>query len=229
MRDLIQQERFEIEVLDRLNSGRFLSPLIFTGGTMLRLCYGLNRFSVDLDFWVNKKLNYQRFFLNLTDFLSGYYTITDRQSKFFTLLLELKSAEYLRRLKIEIRKEPRHIEVERAIAYSRFAATQVLVTVPKIAEMFRAKIDAFLARREIRDVFDIEFMIKKGVKLPEDVGIVRKLQRGIEGLTRRDYTVKLGSLLDAEFRKYYLNENFKILKMAIGEILNRAGRANPAD
>jgi len=48
-------------------------------------------------------------------------------------------------------------------------------------------------------------------------------------LTRRDYTVKLGSLLDAEFRKYYVNENFKILEMAIGEILNRAGRANSAD
>ncbi len=229
MRDLIQQERFEIEVLDRLNSGRFLSRLIFTGGTMLRLCYGLNRFSVDLDFWVNKELNYRRFFLNLADFLSGYYTLTDRQSKFFTLLLELKSVEYLRRLKIEIRKEPRRIELERAIAYSRYATTQVLVTVPKLNEMLRAKIDAFLVRREIRDVFDIEFIIKNGVNLPEDVGIVRKLQRGIDQLTRRDYTVKLGSLLDAEFRKYYLNENFKILKMAIGEILNRAGSSNSDD
>jgi predicted nucleotidyltransferase component of viral defense system len=52
MQDLIKQEQFEIEVLDRLKSGRFLDNLIFTGGTMLRLCYGLNRFSVDLDFWL---------------------------------------------------------------------------------------------------------------------------------------------------------------------------------
>jgi len=52
MRDLIAQERFELEVLDRLKRGRFLERLVFGGGTMLRLCHGLNRYSVDLDFWL---------------------------------------------------------------------------------------------------------------------------------------------------------------------------------
>ncbi len=52
MQDLIQHEQFELEVLDRLNSGRLLTNLIFGGGTMLRLCHGLDRYSVDLDFWV---------------------------------------------------------------------------------------------------------------------------------------------------------------------------------
>ena len=51
MQDLIEQERYEMEVLDRLNSGRFLRFFIFCGGTMLRLCHGLDRFSLDLDFW----------------------------------------------------------------------------------------------------------------------------------------------------------------------------------
>jgi len=50
MQDLIMQERFELEVLDRLNSGKFLTHIVFCGGTMLRLCHNLNRFSVDLDF-----------------------------------------------------------------------------------------------------------------------------------------------------------------------------------
>jgi hypothetical protein len=31
MQDLIKQEQFEMEVLDRLKSGRFLDNLIFTG------------------------------------------------------------------------------------------------------------------------------------------------------------------------------------------------------
>ncbi len=57
MQDLIKQEQFEIEVLDRLKSGKFLDKLVFTGGTMLRLCYGLNRFSVDLDFRVYKEID----------------------------------------------------------------------------------------------------------------------------------------------------------------------------
>ncbi|MCX8043736.1 MAG: nucleotidyl transferase AbiEii/AbiGii toxin family protein [Desulfobacterota bacterium] len=40
-----------MEALDRLNSARLVGRLVFTGSTMLRLCYGLNRFSVELDFW----------------------------------------------------------------------------------------------------------------------------------------------------------------------------------
>ncbi|MEA1927363.1 MAG: nucleotidyl transferase AbiEii/AbiGii toxin family protein [Candidatus Auribacterota bacterium] len=57
MRDLIQQERFELEVLDRLKSARLLDRLVFGGGTMLRLCFGLNRYSVDLDFWLTKEID----------------------------------------------------------------------------------------------------------------------------------------------------------------------------
>ena len=55
MQDLIKQEQFELEVLDRLKSGRFLDRLAFGGGTMLRLCHGLDRYSVDLDFWLLNK------------------------------------------------------------------------------------------------------------------------------------------------------------------------------
>ncbi len=44
-------EVFEIEVLDRLQRARVLENLVFGGGTMLRLCHELNRYSVDMDFW----------------------------------------------------------------------------------------------------------------------------------------------------------------------------------
>lgn len=60
MQDLIKQEHFEIEVLEHLNSKRLLTNLVFTGGTMLRLCWGLARYSVDLDFWVTKSLDFRK-------------------------------------------------------------------------------------------------------------------------------------------------------------------------
>ena len=69
MEDLTKLERFEIEVLEYLNKGKFLEKLVFLGGTMLRLCYGLNRFSVDLDFWIIKKLDLKQFFDDLKNFL----------------------------------------------------------------------------------------------------------------------------------------------------------------
>ncbi|TFB08518.1 hypothetical protein E3V08_03600 [Candidatus Atribacteria bacterium MT.SAG.1] len=51
MNDLVRQEIFEIEVLTWLKNRGFLRNMIFGGGTMLRLCYNLKRYSVDLDFW----------------------------------------------------------------------------------------------------------------------------------------------------------------------------------
>lgn len=215
MRDLIAQERFEIEVLDRLNSARLLSGLAFTGGTMLRLCYGLNRFSVDLDFWTIKECDVAVFLKKMRDCLSGPYAVKDSADKRFTMVFEIKSASYPRSLKIEIRKQKTKTNTEQAIAYSRHASTQVLLTVVSLPEMMRSKIRAFLDRREIRDVFDIEFLLKRGIPLDGPADLLEKLLSGIDALKKKDYTVKLGSLLDEDQRQYYRAENFKLLRQAL--------------
>ncbi|MFH1232086.1 MAG: nucleotidyl transferase AbiEii/AbiGii toxin family protein, partial [Planctomycetota bacterium] len=180
MQDLIKQEQFELEVLDRLNSGRFLAPLAFGGGTMMRLCFGLNRFSLDLDFWVIKEIDKSGFFNGLKKYLAQYYTLKDSASKFYTMLFELKSRAYPRSLKIEIRKETRKIATEQAIAYSRYANTQVILKVVSLKEMMQSKIQAFLDRKEIRDVFDIEFLLKKGIELAISPETGAELLKGIE-------------------------------------------------
>ena len=165
MQDLIKQEQFEIEVLDRLKSGRFLDNLIFTGGTMLRLCYGLNRFSVDLDFWIYKKIDTEKYFNQLREFLAKFYTIRDAENKFYTMLFEIRSKDYPRSLKIEIRKKIEQVKTEFSIAYSQYSNTQVMVRTLSLQEIMSSKIETFLNRREIRDVFDIEFLLKKGIEL----------------------------------------------------------------
>jgi predicted nucleotidyltransferase component of viral defense system len=222
MQDLIKQEQFELEVLDKLNSGKFLSNLVLGGGTMLRLCFGLDRFSVDLDFWIVKGLNRKKLFDRLKAYLGRSYAITDATEKFYTLLFELRSKAYPRSLKIEIRKEKKKIKTEQAIAYSKFSNIQVLLKVIPLKEMMKAKIGAFSERKEIRDLFDLEFLLKKGIVLDETKEALQKVLSGIESLSRRDYAVKLGSLLEEGERKYYLAQNFKLLRSAIQEKL-RAG------
>lgn len=221
MRDLIKQEQFELEVLERLNSKKFLNYLVFGGGTMLRLCFGLNRFSVDLDFWIIKDIDTSKLFIDLKEYLSQFYTMKDANNKFYTLLFEIKSKDYPRSLKIEIRKETKTIKVEQAIAYSKHSNTQVFLKVVSLKEMMKAKIAAFLERKEIRDVFDIEFLLKKGISMDVSNQIQKKIIKELDSLTKRDYTVKLGSLLEEEQRKYYINENFKILKSAIMEEIKK--------
>ena len=58
---LARHEEFEMEVLHRMNSGRILEKMVFGGGTMLRLCHELNRYSADLDFWMIKTFHFEVF------------------------------------------------------------------------------------------------------------------------------------------------------------------------
>jgi predicted nucleotidyltransferase component of viral defense system len=215
MQDLIMQERFELEVLDRLNSGKFLTHIIFGGGTMLRLCHNLNRFSVDLDFWVIKDLE-PGFFENMKAYLAKHYDIKDRAKKICPILFELRSPAYPRSLKLEIRREVKKIHVEQVIAYSKYANTQVFLKAVSLSDMMESKLEAFLDRQEIRDVFDMEFLFKKGVPLEASDDTLKEVCRLINAFSRRDYTVRLGSLLEKEQREYYSVENFKILKREMG-------------
>lgn len=222
MQDLIAQERFEIEVLDKLNSGKFLSLLVFGGGTMLRLCHGLDRFSVDMDFWVRKDSYYESLFQNLKEYLTQFYSLKDSTEKFYTILFELKSPGYPRSLKLEIRKKSAIFATEHAIAYSQYAYRQVYVRAISLKDMLASKIDAFLKRKEIRDVYDIEFLLKRGIPLEAKDEKWMQIIKLIDSLTKRDYTVKLSSLLEERQRKYYVAENFKILKGALYQKLGEA-------
>ncbi|MCS7163621.1 MAG: nucleotidyl transferase AbiEii/AbiGii toxin family protein [Thermodesulfovibrio sp.] len=219
MQDLVKQEQFEIEVLDRLKSGKFLDSLIFTGGTMLRLCYGLNRFSIDLDFWFYREVDIERYFSRLKEFFLRHYSVRDAENKFYTMLFEIKSKDYPRTLKIEIRKKIEKVKTEFSIAYSKYSNIQVLVRTLSLEEVMKSKIEAFLSRREIRDVFDIEFLLKKGIEIHAKKEDLLGLLKGIEAFSKSDYSVKLGSILDLEWRRYYMKENFKILVRKIREIL----------
>ena len=65
----------------------------------------------------------------------------------------------------------------------------------------------------IRDSFDIEFLLRRGVELPIKV---RKesieLQRKLALLKDRDFKVKLGSILESDIRDYYAVNKFSYLE-----------------
>ncbi len=219
MQNLIKHELFEIEVLDKLNSRKLLSNLIFTNGTMLRLCFGLNRFSVDLDFLQSKKTDNEKLFNQLKDCLSEFYLIKKSIIKSKTMFFEIGSEKYSRSLKIEIKKVTKKIKTETAIAYRRYSNIQVFLKVLALEEMMEAKIAAFLETKEIRDCFDIEFLFKKGVPLKATNTQLKNILKTIDSLTPNDYSIKLRPLLEDDQKTYYMKENFKILKLAINERL----------
>jgi predicted nucleotidyltransferase component of viral defense system len=207
-----RHEVFEIEVLDKLNSAKLLDPLVFGGGTMLRLCHELDRYSVDLDFWFFRKTSQPAFFERLQKALAEDYEIADAQIKHFTVLVEIRSSTYPKRLKIEIRREQKKCDFQTKIAFSRFSTQQVMLRAHTLDQTMKNKIDALLDRGEIRDCFDIEFMLRRGTKLPDlSINQVQSLMKRTTGFKDKDFKVKLGSIVDSDTRIYYAQNRFSYL------------------
>jgi predicted nucleotidyltransferase component of viral defense system len=208
MNILRKHETFEIEALEKLKNAKFLDSLVFGGGTMLRLCYELNRYSADLDFWFIKKVDHKAYFGKLKKFLSAEYELTDAKIKFYTLLFEFRSKSYPRRLKIEIRKKEKKCDFQERIAFSKYSTKQVILRVHTPEQAMRNKVEAAVDRGEIRDFFDIEFLLRQGISLPASAGQVAKLEERIRSFRATDYLVTLGAILDPETRRYYIKNGF---------------------
>jgi len=223
MQALQNLEKLEIEILDLFNSIRVLDSLYFGGGTMLRLCHNLNRYSTDLDFWLDKKGDSKSIYVAIKKSFSDNYKLTDSANKKFTLLFELKSPSVNRSLKIEIRKEQQNFEWERKIAFSRFAGKQVMVKGLTLNQMMKNKFEALLSRKIIRDAFDIQFMLMRGIEIPKDKGKLQQALQVINNFKERDYKVTLGSILDEKDRKFYLENRFNFLKEELVKQINFPG------
>jgi len=217
---LSQHEIFEIEVLDKMKSTKMLEYLVFGGGTMLRLCHELHRYSVDLDFWFLKSMSQEAYFNKIRKAFEKDYEITYAQIKHYTILLELRSPKYPRRLKIEIRREIKDCDYQEKIAFSSFSNRQVLVKAHTLEQTMKNKILAFLNRGEVRDCFDIEFLLRKGIEFPVELeGQLKELQKRLPRLSDADFKVKLGSILDSDIREYYISNRFSYLEEKLASIL----------
>jgi len=210
--DLLKRhEIFEIEVLERLKSEKLLDGLVFGGGTMLRLCYDLNRYSTDLDFWFVKNTSAQAYLRKARDRLEKSFEVTDATVKFYSVLLEVRSPRYPRRLKIEIRKAGGKGDSQERIAFSKYDTRQVLLKVFTLEEIMKRKTKAALERKDIRDFFDIEFLLRKGMAFNMTKPRKEKLRKIIGTFKPRDFKVALGSLLEPDMRRYYVKNGFSYL------------------
>jgi len=225
MNPMAEHERWEMEILDEMRRARALNHLIFGGGTMLRLCHQLPRYSVDLDFYLRElKKSFDDEFNSLCDVFSKIgLEITDTQAKHFTYLIELRKRRASRRLKIEIRKENKQAQfVETAIAFSSEAPElQVRLNACTLRQMWTNKIDSILNRKLIRDAYDIEFLLRRGAG---DLGSLDlntngQLLKIVKGFSKRDFVNTLGPLLPPEERRRVTSTGFNFLEGELNSVL----------
>jgi len=220
MQALQDLEVFEIEVLELLSRVKMLDKLYFGGGTMLRLCHNLNRYSTDLDFWLDKSEDSKAAFLTIKKIFSDNYKLIDSANKKFTLLFEIKTPSVNRSLKIEIRKEQTDFDWERKIAFSTHTNKQVMIKGLTLQQMMINKFDALLSRKLIRDAFDLEFMLMRGVEILSTKSNLESSLQIINNFKDQEYKVTLGSILEEKNRKYYLENRFKFLKEELTKNIN---------
>ncbi|MFH1874803.1 MAG: nucleotidyl transferase AbiEii/AbiGii toxin family protein [Pseudomonadota bacterium] len=227
MKELEKHEQFEIQVLDLMRKTKLLDRLVFGGGTMLRLCHQLSRFSVDLDFFLkNPDLSFHIDFEKLaTTCRENGWQITDQVEKHFSWLLEIKAQGFPRRLKIEIRKDESSAQdQEMAIAFSKHEpTTQIRLTVCTLQQMWKNKVEALLDRKTIRDAYDLEFMIRRGIKnfSQMELSKLHNLIKIVSNFNKQDFTSTLGSLLPTEERTRLATSGFSLLSGSIQEELSK--------
>jgi predicted nucleotidyltransferase component of viral defense system len=214
MQHLRDLEKLEIEVLDLFNTNRLIDSMYFGGGTMLRLCHQLKRYSTDLDFWL-KQEDTASFFDKIHEILLAQYTIRDAQNKRNTLIFEIRSSQSARSLVIELRKDQSGFEWEPKIAFSPHTNTQVQVRGLTLKQMMKNKVEALLSRKMIRDVYDMEFLLFRGIEVDTSAETSHELLKIVEGFTDQDFKVTLGSLLESKERAFCIENRFQLLREAL--------------
>jgi hypothetical protein len=100
---------------------------------------------------------------------------------------------------------------------------QVALKAHTLSQTMENKVQAFLDRGEIRDCFDIEFLLRRGIVLPAEIGQeAGRLLEKIDDFKDRDFKVKLGSILEAEFREYFVTRRFSYLKERLSSALSNS-------
>lgn len=192
-------------ILKDIYTDNTLGPVLgFKGGTAAMLFYGLNRFSVDLDFDLLDPEKEDEVFEKVGKILAACGKIKRQRKKRFTLFYQLSYSDTDRNVKVEINRR------ESGSKYEVMNYFGISMQVMALEDMFANKLVAFYARAERanRDIFDVWFFLQKswpinkslvekglGMTFKESVAAcIKKLEK----VPDRSILSGMGELLDAK-------------------------------
>jgi predicted nucleotidyltransferase component of viral defense system len=164
--EFIVREYWEMVLLQELANSTIGSNLVFKGGTALRLAYNSPRFSMDLDFSLNKNIEQKDIeqILNKIIRKYGQLKIKDVKEKFYTFFAQIiVTEENLARnfsIKIEISKRmlDKKDVFEPKLLTSPVTQTQALLNTHTMTKIKTEKLEAIKTRRQARDLFDLWYI-----------------------------------------------------------------------
>ncbi|MBI4015823.1 MAG: nucleotidyl transferase AbiEii/AbiGii toxin family protein [Candidatus Aenigmarchaeota archaeon] len=153
------------------------NTLIFKGGTALKKCYGLNRFSEDLDFTCVGKVDTKKLESGLKRFGIEYEIETKEYENGLKIILRITGPLYLGvrhsicnfiidfSFRENVTLKPLIKTVGRFI--EELPEFDVLVMDER--EILAEKVRAIMSRTKARDVYDLWFLLEKGVSFDKEL------------------------------------------------------------
>jgi len=194
-----QQEKHYIQVLVlRSIYSTITDELIFKGGTALLLFYGLNRFSEDLDFTMINEIDSEKLVANIKKDLENMgikHKISGIKEDNLSLSFKIGAEGPLFEreiercfVKVDISKREKVKEsniLELKTDYKGIIGFSVKIMSEK--EILSEKIRALLTRNQSRDLFDIYFLLKKGIKFDKNL-VEKKLEYYKKKFSRKEFS-----------------------------------------
>jgi len=160
--------------------------LVFKGGTALQKAYGLNRFSLDLDFTAIEELPEGMHEAIAKDIsLFGFPAEGSLEEKYesASIKLRIKGPLYkgsersicVIRLEISLRERVILPPDAREIVPVYYDLQPYLIKVMRSEEILAEKIRAILTRTRAKDVYDLWFLLRRGVRM--DTRIIKEKLR----------------------------------------------------
>lgn len=202
-----------------------ISPVLgFKGGTAALFFYGLNRFSVDLDFDLLDESQEDIIFNKVKEIVSHYGIVKEARKKRFNLVFIVSYEEGMQSVKIEI---------NRRIYGSKYKLKNYLgvsILVMEKEDMFANKLMAMYERigKTSRDIYDVWFFSKQNWEINKELvesrsgkkftEIIKSNIKNLEKLNDKDILNGLGELL-TQNQKDWAKSKLKIETISFLKLL----------
>lgn len=154
------------QILKDIFSDTSISPFLgFKGGTAALLMYGLDRFSVDLDFDLLDETKEDEIFERVLSIVKKYGTLKESHKKHYSLFAMLSYEDKAHNIKIEINRR----QFGSSYDIKTYLGVSMLVMVPE--DMFAHKLMAMHERigKTSRDIYDVWFFLSQRFPINKEI------------------------------------------------------------
>jgi predicted nucleotidyltransferase component of viral defense system len=164
--DISTHKTILFQILKDIYSDSRIAPFLgFKGGTAALLFYGLDRFSVDLDFDLLDEDREEVVFERVTNIVEKYGTIREANRKRFGIFYVLSYEDKTRHIKVEINRRQFGSRYE----IKTYLGVSMLVMIPE--DVFAHKLVAMHERigKTSRDIYDVWFFLRQRFPINREI------------------------------------------------------------